>query len=97
MRPTAAQRRRWSMVADLGCLPCLMDGNPGTPATISHCHDHGYRGHDRVYPACPVHHLATHAVPGIPNRHATPIEFAARYGTDDDLYLKTCQLLGEEP
>lgn len=93
--PTAAQRRRWGRVAALGCLPCRMDGYFGTPATISHCHDYGYRDHDKVYPCCPVHHLATEAIPGIPNRHATPEAFRNKFGTDEELHKLTKQMLGE--
>jgi hypothetical protein len=92
---TAAQRRRFDKIAALCCLPCQLDGVYGTPATVSHCHDHGNRNHAKVYPCCPQHHLATFAVPGIPNRHATPEEFKARYGSDDELHELTCRLLGE--
>lgn len=93
MKKTAHHERLWSRVAEIGCLPCLIDGNPGTPATISHCHDHGYRDHNRVYPACPIHHLEQHAVDGIPNRHKNPREFAERYGTDEELYRMCLNLL----
>ena len=94
-KPTAAQRRRWSKIADLGCLPCRIDGNEGTPATISHAHEHGYRDHDRVYPSCPGHHLATSAIAGMPNRHKTPLSFFNKYGTDAELVNMTRILLGE--
>jgi len=97
INPTAAQKRRWDRVANLGCLPCRLDGFFGTPATISHCHDHGNRDHDRVWPGCPVHHLYQEAVDGIPNRHKNPVEFAEKYGTDDELHRITCALLGETP
>ncbi len=93
--PTASQRRRFDKIASLGCLPCQLDGIHGTPATVSHCHDHGNRDHSRAYPACPQHHLATFAVPGIPNRHATPEEFRERYGSDQELHELTRRLLGE--
>ena len=92
---TAEQRRRFERIAALSCLPCQLDGIYGTPATVSHCHGHGHRDHSRAYPACPQHHLATFAVPEIPNRHATPEEFKARYGSDDELHELTCRLLGE--
>lgn len=93
--PTAAQRRKWDRIAALGCIPCLLDGIEGTPATISHSHDYGYRDHNKVYGACPIHHLEQHAVAGIPNRHANPIEFRERYGTDEELVAKVSEMLVE--
>jgi hypothetical protein len=92
-KPTAEQRRRWNKIAELGCLPCLLDGTEGTPATISHSHEHGYRDHDKVWPCCPIHHLYEHAKTGTPNRHANPIEFRDKYGTDSELVEKANQLL----
>jgi hypothetical protein len=38
----------------------------------------------------------TSAVPGVLNRHKNPIEFAARYGSDDELHHLTKKLLGEK-
>lgn len=95
-KPTAKQKRIWNKMAEFGCLPCYLDGNPGTPATISHAHDHGYRDHDKIFPCCPVHHLEQHAVNGIPNRHKNPKEFAAQYGTDDELVRVAYRLIGEK-
>jgi hypothetical protein len=83
--PTAKQRSDWDKIAAVGCIPCLLDGFPETPATISHAHDHGNKDHDRVYGACPAHHLYQNAVEGIPNRHKNPIEFKQRYGSDSEL------------
>ena len=94
-KPTAAQKRRWNKIAALGCLPCRMDGNEGTPATISHCHCHGYRNHDTVFGACPAHHLTQFAVPGVPNLEKDSQEFHARYGSFEELHDATCILLGE--
>lgn len=95
-KPTAKQRRTWNKIAALGCLPCLLDGISGTEATISHSHGYGYRDHDKVYPACPVHHLEQHAVDGIPNRHKNPIEFREKYGTDDLLVEIALKLIKED-
>lgn len=94
--PTAKQRRRWNKVAALGCLPCSLDGTEDTPAGISHAHDHGYRDHDKVWPSCEIHHLEQHSQPDVPNRHANPIEFRDRYGTDEELVSHTKCRLGEK-
>lgn len=95
--PTAAQQRRHGKVAALGCLACAEDGHPGTPAQVHHCKEHGYRNHDKVAPLCPPHHGIVDSVPGVINRHKNPVEFRGRYGTDEDLHIKTCILLGETP
>ena len=94
---TVAQRRRMARVAELGCIACRHDGYFGTPAEIHHCKDHGYRNHKKVCSLCPVHHKPTSSIPGILNRHLNPIEFAEKYGTDEELHRKTCALLGEQP
>jgi hypothetical protein len=91
--PTAKQRRLWGKIAALGCLPCFIDGTEDTPAGISHKHAPGYRDHDMVFPACPIHHLEQHAVDGIPNRHKNPIEFKNKYGDDDYLCALTMEKL----
>jgi hypothetical protein len=93
---TAADRARFSRIASLGCIACWQDGNYGTPGEIHHCKKHGYRDHKRVVCICPTHHKMTSAVPGVLNRHKNPIEFAARYGSDDELHHLTKKLLGEK-
>ena len=92
---TSKQRKRWGKIVSLGCLPCILDGIDGTPAGISHAHDHGYRNHDRVWGSCPEHHLYQHAVDGTPNRHKNPVEFRERYGTDSELVNKVNSILDE--
>jgi hypothetical protein len=94
-KPTAAQRRRMAQIAAQGCIACFLDGDYGTPGDIHHLKQHGGRDHSQCYCLCPTHHRATNAVPGIPNRHATPKEFAAQYGHDEYLVLLTEKLLGE--
>jgi len=80
--PTAAQKRRWSKVVELGCLIC--DG----PAEIHHClHDCGMsqRDHDQVAPLCPGHHLVADG-----SRHKDPGAWS-----DKGLHLQTVYLLKE--
>jgi hypothetical protein len=94
-KSTAAQKRAFSKAVEFGCLPCYLDGNPGTPAGISHCHEAGYRNHNCFWPSCEAHHLEQHAVPGIPNRHKNPIEFRDKYGTDAELSALCVELILE--
>lgn len=94
-RPTAAQKRHFGRVFSLGCAACRQEGKFSFPQ-IHHWREYGYRDHNLVIPICPVHHVATSAVKGIPNRHLNPVEFAAKFGTDKELYEQTMELLGEK-
>ena len=91
--PTASQKRLWAKMAEFGCLACYLDEKEGTPATIHHCHNYGYRDHDKTIPLCPQHHQHQFAVPERPNREKNPIEFEQRYGSDSDLYYLMMDLL----
>jgi hypothetical protein len=94
--PTAAQKRTWAKMIDMGCLACLLDGIEETPATIHHCeHAYGKRDHDKIFPLCPAHHLYQFAVPGVPNRERHPIGFMQRYGSDIDLHREALRRIGE--
>ena len=86
-RPTAAQKRFWGRVVELGCLACLQEGKHTKPE-IHHVKDFGKNNHSFVYGLCPIHHRPTAGVTGIPNRHGNPKEFAEIYGTDSELYIK---------
>ena len=96
MNATAKQKRRFDKISDLGCLPCLIDGIPDTPATIHHCHNYGYRDHNKVIPLCPAHHQIQQALEGIPNREKNPIEFKKKYGSDSELHLMTVRMLEDK-
>lgn len=93
--PTTKQRRMWSKVAAIGCMACLQDGIY-TPCSIHHLKEYGYRNHDKVFGLCPTHHQHEFTVPGIPNRHKTPIEFTERYGTDQELFEKCMAIIQGE-
>lgn len=75
-----------SLAASLGCLPCSLDGMPGTPAEIHHPRaDVGMaeRAPDKdAYPCCPQHHrIGMHTF----SVHMQPQEFHLRYGSDERL------------
>lgn len=91
--PTAAQRRMWSQVAEIGCMACLQDGYHTQPEIHHVMELGGYRNHSKVFGLCPPHHKYTSAVPGILNRHKNPIEFAERFGTDQELHQKCMELI----
>ena len=84
-RPTKAQRKRWGLVADLGCIVC------GNTAEIHHCHTSmGCRkNHDLVIPLCCDCHRGGYGV-GI---HGGKAEFEARNGTEAALLEKVSRLV----
>ena len=86
-KPTAAQKRRWSQVAALGCLCC------GGPANIHHCRHEcgmGQKNHDHVAPLCKWCHQD-----GPVSRHGQGSkEFLAKY-PDRWLHEETRRRLGE--
>lgn len=94
-RPTAADKRLWQKVFEVGCIPCHIEGVFSFPE-IHHVKEYGKRNHQKVYGCCPAHHRPTAAVQGVPNRHGNPIEFEKLYGTDQELYLKCRELILEK-
>ena len=93
--PNKKQERRFQVIADIGCLACLLDGNPGEPPDIQHLLSGGKRrGHDATIGLCPWHHrghpklgmTAEHmrAIFG-PSFHHEKRAFHEAYGSDDDL------------
>lgn len=101
--PTKAQRRRWGIMQEIGCIPCILEGDlrgenrRGTQPDMDHIVE-GYRlGHDETYASCPWHHRG---VPPImkaqifkftgqlgPSKAVNPSKFHERYGSDYDLLL----------
>jgi hypothetical protein len=91
-QPTAAQKRKFGKVFEAGCMACLQDGIHSHPQ-IHHWRQYGNRDHNLIFGLCPTHHNAVSAVPWIKNRHLNPIEFAEKYGTDEELYRKCMELI----
>ena len=76
--PTAVQKKRFSKIAELGCVIC------GSPAQIHHCNTYmgGGRDHDKVIPLCPNHHTAGGFGVAI---HAGKAKFEELYGSEEEL------------
>lgn len=87
--PTAAQRRRWDRVANLGCLLC------GGPATIHHLFTGagGRKNHDRVAPLCYWHHLGPE---GIDGRKLSKKQWQEIHMTEDEMERLVKERLQEE-
>lgn len=86
-------------VAALGCIACLIDGNPGTPAELHHIRETAGGGQKAldtdVLPTCPAHHRGT-MHPAVPSIHLDRLAFIARYGSETELLARVRALLGEE-
>lgn len=97
---TVPEHEHLDAVASLGCLACLLDGHPGTPACIHHsrlrpdgtAYGTGCRAsHFEVAPLCRPHHQG--GVKGVLGRHSDEAAFVARYGDDLHLLSLTDRLL----
>ena len=93
---TEAERRRFQILAEeVGCIACLLEGRPRTPADLHHPLSGGRRqGTGVVAPLCPWHHRGVNLwsktdaeVERIlgPSLARTPRQFRDRYGSDEIL------------
>ncbi len=55
-KSTAADKRHMGRVADLGCIVCLNNGYPDTPAEFHHSTTETPRNNMKGIPLCPWHH-----------------------------------------
>ena len=99
--PIAGKARlaHFERVAALGCIACLIDGNPGTPAELHHIRETAGGGQKAldsdVISVCPAHHRGTDH-PRTPSIHLDRLAFIAKYGSEKDLLIKVRELLGGE-
>lgn len=96
---TKDEKSHLSKVAELGCICCYLDGNPGTPAEIHHPRSGSGLGqrasHYDAIPLCSHHHRGTNH-PATPSIHLSKRAFVERYGTEADLLETVRELLGGE-
>jgi hypothetical protein len=85
------------IVARLGCVACLIDGNPGTPAELHHPREKAgmsERAPDRdVIGLCASHHRHGDTVPSI---HKHQDMFRRFYGGTYELVARTRQMAEDE-
>ncbi len=82
MKPTAADKRRFSLISSLGCIVC------GSPAQVHHVRKGcgmGQRDHTRTIPLCPWHHTMGGTGNAI---HASQRVFERKFGAEDELLDK---------
>lgn len=94
-----AEKQHLQRVADLGCVACLIMGNPGTPAEIHHLREgvgmSQRADHFNAIGLCPAHHRGTHH-PAVPSIHLSKQAFIDRFGTEAALLALVRQLVGAE-
>ena len=56
---TKNEKEHYRKVAEIGCILCYKQGNPGTPAELHHIRRAGKRSNAPVIPLCPFHHRGT--------------------------------------
>jgi len=91
--PTAAQRRTWIKLAELGCIACYIEGHEGTPGQVHHIKKHGYHDHSLCLCLCDNHHNTPNQF--VPCVHHQPTEFMLLYGTEYELLYLSLNLIGE--
>lgn len=91
---TKAEKIHRMRVASLGCIVCLNQGHPDTPACLHHIRNG--RGMSQrapefeVIPLCPFHHQQG----GLGNAiHAGQATWEANHGKERDLLAQVLQLL----
>lgn len=93
---TKAERQHLSRLAELGCVACLIQGTPGTPAEMHHPRTGTGMGrrasHMDALPLCPPHHRGTAGL-SVPSIHGSKRAFIEAFGTEAELLEKVRELL----
>ena len=91
---TKAEKKWMASVAELGCIVCLNAGFGYVPCCVHHILESGRRkGHLHTIGLCPGHHASGLNTEKVVSRHPWLKEFERRYGTEKELWKKTCDAL----
>ena len=84
--PSAAQRRFWSALCELGCVACRRLGFVSPPVSVHHIDGRTKPGaHWLVLPLCAGHHQDATGVPGFVAVHPYKARFEAAFGRQREL------------
>ena len=98
--PLAGKARlaHFERVAALGCIACMLNGYPGTPAELHHIRETAGGGQkaldSEVIPLCIYHHKGEYH-PHVPSIHLDRLAFIARFGTEAELLARVRAMTGE--
>ena len=91
---TKVEKKWMQSVAELGCIVCLEAGFGYVPCCVHHILESGRRkGHLHTIGLCPGHHASGLNTEEVVSRHPWLKEFEKRYGTEKELWKKTCDAL----
>lgn len=106
---TRAEKRRFSIMQDIGCVACIIEGElrnedrRGTPPDIHHLIDGYRRGHKYTVALCPWHHRGVKPSTSVstintrielgPSLANQPLTFTFVYGHDEILLKKQNELI----
>lgn len=96
--PTVSEAAWMDAITTIGCIACLLDARPGTPGVVHHLLSGGQRiGHMFSICLCqPGHHMDGQQK-GLISRHPWKAQFEARYGTEEQLLLRSQSLVRGSP
>ena len=93
-KATASDRRHFGVVASLGCIVCLNNGDGGTPAEIHHPRSLGGMGlksdNKAVLPLCPFHHRSGNIGEAV---HSGRESWEKIHGTELELLVQVQKIL----
>lgn len=94
--PTVDEKRWMDAIVEYGCIACLLDGEPGTPAAVHHLVVGNRRlGHGWTIPLCdPGHHQNGKPLGRISIHPGRSPAFIQRYGTERELLERLQRILG---
>ena len=108
---TRAEKRRFSIMQDIGCVACILEGERrkedrrGTPPDMHHLISGNRRGHSFTIALCPWHHRGVRPSSSVsttdtrralgPSLANQPQTFTIIYGCDDILLEKQNELIAK--
>lgn len=94
---TKSDNEWMGLITGLGCIACLVQGTPDTPAEVHHIRAGQGKAqrsdHKKSLGLCPPHHRGTDH-PRTPSIHMARRAFIEKFGTEQELYERTLQELG---
>jgi hypothetical protein len=87
-----ADKERYDLLIQLGCIVCLIHKGIYTPPQIHHPYGRKGDGNQKTIGLCYCHHMADQENPLNPeytSRHPYKKRFEARYGTEAELLEET--------
>lgn len=96
--PTKEEREWMNTIQQLGCIVCRVHFNAETPAEIHHLSGKTDEdAHFKTIPLCHPHHRGGSGTGPFLSRHPYKRRWEERFGTEEELWLKVVELVGDNP